>query len=89
MPRERVTDVDSVRRNYKSWDGIVIVQGIVTEVLPSVTAETIAFLHLDIGYEAQGDALDATARNLGVCILRLPTRSGDDLEVMLPSAREC
>ena len=43
-----VTDMDSVRRRYEGWDGIVIAQGTVPEVLPFVNAEKVAFLHLDM-----------------------------------------
>jgi hypothetical protein len=43
-----VTDVDSIRRRYEGWDGIVIVQGTVPEVLPFIDAPQVAFLHLDM-----------------------------------------
>jgi hypothetical protein len=43
-----LTDMDSVRRRYERWNGIVIVQGAVPEVLASVAVERVAFLHLDM-----------------------------------------
>jgi len=43
-----VTDIESVRRRYEGWDGISVVQGRVPEALPSVDAERVAFLHLDM-----------------------------------------
>jgi len=102
-----VTDIESVRRKYEGWDGVSIVQGKVPDVLPSVDAGRVAFLHLDMnvaypecealnffwerisaggivlmddygyfGYEAQGNALDHTARTMGASILALPTGQG-------------
>ncbi len=43
-----VTDLESIRRNYREWPGIEIVQGVVPDVLPAVSANPIAFLHLDM-----------------------------------------
>ena len=43
-----VTDMDSIRRRYEGWEGIVIVRGAVPDVLPCVNAERVAFLHLDM-----------------------------------------
>ena len=43
-----VTDLAQVRENYREWTGIEIVQGTVPEVLPSVDAQAVAFLHLDM-----------------------------------------
>jgi len=43
-----VTDMDSVRRRYEHWNGVVIVQGTVPEVLASLDVKRVAFLHLDM-----------------------------------------
>ena len=43
-----VLDADAVRRNYRGWDGIEVVQGVVPDILPSLTTERVAFLHLDM-----------------------------------------
>jgi hypothetical protein len=43
-----VTDVAAVRRKYQAWERVVIVQGVVPDVLPLVTTERVAFLHLDM-----------------------------------------
>lgn len=43
-----VTNVETVRSNYRDWDGVIVVQGAVPEVLPSVTTDRVAFLHLDM-----------------------------------------
>jgi hypothetical protein len=43
-----VTDIETIRRNYREWPGIEIVQGVVPEVLPAVGAREVAFLHLDM-----------------------------------------
>lgn len=102
-----VTDMERIRRNYQEWEGIEILRGAVPQVLPTVRATAIAFLHLDMncafpeaealrffwdristggivimddynyfGYDAQGDALDRVAGELGVTILSLPTGQG-------------
>ena len=102
-----VTDMDAMKRRYESWNGVILVKGTVPEILQSINAERVAFLHLDMncafpecealkflwervsyggivllddyayfGYEAQGNALDAVARSIGVSILALPTGQG-------------
>jgi len=43
-----VTDVESVRQNFSQWRNHRIVVGPVPDTLPQVTAEHIAFLHLDM-----------------------------------------
>ena len=43
-----VTDLESVRRNFAEWPNAVIVQGVVPDVLPKVSATEIAFLHIDM-----------------------------------------
>jgi hypothetical protein len=43
-----VTDLETIRGNYQEWPGVEIVPGVVPEVLPSVDARTVAFLHLDM-----------------------------------------
>ena len=37
-----------IRRNFAEWPGAMVVQGSVPDVLPQVTADAIAFLHLDM-----------------------------------------
>lgn len=111
------TDLESVRKNYDGCEGINIVQGSVPEVLSSIGAARVAFLHLDMnvaypetqalrffwerispggivlmddyayfGYEAQGDALEQTARELGASILVLPTGQGICQVILLAQA---
>jgi hypothetical protein len=43
-----VTDIERVRGNYAEWPSAIIVQGTVPDILPSVTAREVAFLHLDM-----------------------------------------
>jgi hypothetical protein len=43
-----VTDLERVRANFAEWPDAVIVQGPVPDVLPSVVARQVAFLHLDM-----------------------------------------
>jgi hypothetical protein len=43
-----VTDMDAIRQRYEGWDGVAIVKGAVPEILPSIGAERVAFLHLDM-----------------------------------------
>jgi hypothetical protein len=43
-----VTDLERVRQNYAEWERVEIVQGAVPQVLPSVDAQALAFLHLDM-----------------------------------------
>jgi len=43
-----VTDLERVRQNYAEWERIEIVQGAVPQVLPSVDAQALAFLHIDM-----------------------------------------
>jgi hypothetical protein len=43
-----VTDMDAVRRRYTGWKGVVLVKGAVPEILPSIRADRVAFLHLDM-----------------------------------------
>ena len=42
------TDVARVRANFAEWSNAIVVQGAVPDVLPSVDAASIAFLHLDM-----------------------------------------
>ena len=46
------TDIDSVRRNFAEWRNAVIVEGPVPETLARVTAERVAFLHIDMNCAA-------------------------------------
>jgi hypothetical protein len=102
-----VTDIARVRANYRDWPRIEIIQGAIPAILPAVTADPIAFLHIDMtsaapevaalrhfwprlspgavvllddyafcGYEAQGNAMDALAHELGATIAVLPTGQG-------------
>ena len=43
-----VTDLQRVRQNFAEWPGAIIVQGTVPDILPSIPAGEIAFLHLDM-----------------------------------------
>jgi hypothetical protein len=43
-----VVDLDRVRRNFAEWPNAVIVQGAVPEVLATISAHRVAFLHLDM-----------------------------------------
>ena len=43
-----VTDLESIRRNFRGWPGIEIVKGVVPDILPRVAADRVAFLHLDM-----------------------------------------
>lgn len=47
-----VTDFESVKRNFAEWENVKIIQGSVPETLSAVTAEEIAFLHLDMNAAA-------------------------------------
>ncbi len=42
------TEVDSVRANFSQWHNVNIVAGSIPDTLPSVSAEKIAFLHIDM-----------------------------------------
>jgi hypothetical protein len=41
-------DLERVRANFAEWQGAVIVQGLVPEVLPTIATTQVAFLHLDM-----------------------------------------
>jgi hypothetical protein len=43
-----VTDLERVRANFAEWPNAVIAQGTIPDVLPSVQASPVAFLHLDL-----------------------------------------
>lgn len=43
-----VTDLESVRRNFAEWPSARIVAGPIPDTLPQVTAERVAFLHIDL-----------------------------------------
>jgi len=43
-----VTDLHRVRANFSEWPNAIVVQGAVPDVLPSVSAGAIAFVHLDM-----------------------------------------
>ncbi len=47
-----VTDMERVRANFAEWPNAVVVQGVVPEILPSVGASQVAFLHLDLNCAA-------------------------------------
>ena len=42
------TDLDAVRRNFAEWRGARLVVGTIPETLEQITAERIAFLHIDL-----------------------------------------
>lgn len=41
-------DVESVRRNFSQWKNVNVIKGVVPEVLPSVAAPKVAYLHIDM-----------------------------------------
>lgn len=43
-----VTDVQRVRRNFAEWPSVMLVQGTVPDILPSIPVSQVAFLHLDM-----------------------------------------
>jgi len=43
-----VTDIDSVVKNFSEWSRVKIIQGSIPETLPAVSAQQIAFLHVDL-----------------------------------------
>jgi len=43
-----VMDLERVRANYAEWPNVEIVQGAVPSVLPSLSIERVAFLHIDM-----------------------------------------
>jgi len=43
-----VTDLDRVRANFSEWPNAVVVQGMVPDILDSVSFGDVAFLHLDM-----------------------------------------
>jgi hypothetical protein len=43
-----VTDLERIRGNYSEWQRVEIVKGQVPDVLPSVHATSVAFLHIDM-----------------------------------------
>jgi hypothetical protein len=47
-----VTDMERIRANFAEWPNAVVVQGEVPEILASVPADEVAFLHLDMNCAA-------------------------------------
>jgi hypothetical protein len=43
-----VTDLERVRANYSEWPNVVVVQGVVPDVLPTLDIGNVAFLHIDL-----------------------------------------
>jgi hypothetical protein len=43
-----VTDLERVRRNFAEWPNALIVQGTIPEILPTIPADRVAFLHIDM-----------------------------------------
>jgi hypothetical protein len=37
-----------VRRNFAEWPNAVIVQGVVPDILPTISTNQVAFLHIDM-----------------------------------------
>lgn len=46
------TDAIAVRRNFAEWRNVQIIEGTIPETLPQITAERIAFLHIDLNCAA-------------------------------------
>jgi hypothetical protein len=47
-----VADIERIRNNFAEWPNAIVVQGAVSEVLPRVATNQIAFLHLDMNCAA-------------------------------------
>ena len=47
-----VTDLERVRANFAEWPNAVVVQGVVPEILQSIPADRVAFLHVDMNCAA-------------------------------------
>jgi len=62
-----VTDMDRVRETFAEWPNAIPVQGVVPEILSSVPASEIAFLHLDLNCAAPELAA------IEYCWSRIPT----------------
>lgn len=43
-----VTDVERVRQNFAAWPDATVVQGVVPDVLQTLDAQQVAFLHIDM-----------------------------------------
>ena len=43
-----VNGVDSVRKNFAEWQNVAIIQGTIPETLSQISAERLAYLHLDL-----------------------------------------
>ena len=43
-----VSGIEAVRENFSEWSNVTIIQGAVPEILPEVSAQKIAYLHLDM-----------------------------------------
>jgi Methyltransferase domain len=43
-----VTDLDRARTNFAEWANTVVVQGAVPDILPSLSIDQVAFLHVDM-----------------------------------------
>lgn len=43
-----VTDMERVRLNFAEWPNAIIVQGVVPDILPTISTRQVAFLHLDM-----------------------------------------
>lgn len=41
-------DVESVRRNFAEWSGIVLIRGAIPDTLPQIETHGIAFIHMDL-----------------------------------------
>jgi Macrocin-O-methyltransferase (TylF) len=42
------SDVESVRRNFAEWSGIVLIPGAIPDTLPRIDTHRIAFTHVDL-----------------------------------------
>lgn len=45
---EYVVDLERVRRNFAEWPDAIVVQGIIPEVLSTISINQVAFLHIDL-----------------------------------------
>jgi hypothetical protein len=43
-----VTDLERVRANFAEWHNAVIIQGVVPDILPTISITHVAFLHIDM-----------------------------------------
>lgn len=55
-----ITDVEAVKRNFSQWENVVVIQGAVPGTIDQISAEKLAYLHLDMNAaEPEVAAFDA------------------------------